>query len=238
MRRDPPLLRYGAGLPIDRTPAGGAAGYPVVPPGLLRFAGRSPQLKLRAIVECSCGTWFWLKPKSKPQPKPNHDLAWPRDRPGRAWLGLARPGMKRMCGAIRWPCRRGGAFGRSGRRVADRDGRVARSTLGFIAPGQGRSNQVIPSQTTFCPMKRERPGQILGIYTIYTFYRFYRKIIKRFQSPPSLAIDSKLANDFRNRWRPGLSLIIGIQPRPRVETRPTTGRLQGRPSPKFRPTLG
>src|SRR3984957_2873555 len=74
--------------------------------------------------------------------------------------------------------RRGGAFGRSGRWVADRDGWVARSfhgtfcnslifntgskgctmvrgqvqteqeaTLGFIAPGQGRSNQVKPSQT-------------------------------------------------------------------------------------------
>ena len=42
------------------------------------------------------------------------------------------------------PRRRGGAFGCSGRRVADRDGRVARSTLGFIAPGQGRSNQVKP----------------------------------------------------------------------------------------------
>ena len=28
-------------------------------------------------------------------------------------------------------------------------------------------------------MKREMPGQILGIYTIYTFYRFYRKIFKK-----------------------------------------------------------
>ena len=32
-------------------------------------------------------------------------------------------------------------------------------------------------------MKRERPGQTLGIYTIYTFYRFYRKILKLYPDP-------------------------------------------------------
>jgi hypothetical protein len=47
IRDPPPLLRYGA-LPIERTQAGGAVEYPVVPPGLLRFDGRFPRLKAEA----------------------------------------------------------------------------------------------------------------------------------------------------------------------------------------------
>src|SRR5580693_9478549 len=38
------------------------------------------------------------------------------------------------------------------------------------------SRSVKPGQTTFWSKKRERPGQILGIYTIYTFYTFFTQI--------------------------------------------------------------
>ena len=100
-------------------------------------------------------TWTWLG-HARP------GMASPSDRPasfgsgvsgGSGWLDgwmVDGPGVWRaqdLSSVLRKrsaTVRRGGAFGRSGRRVADRDGRVARSTLGFVAPGQGESNQIKP----------------------------------------------------------------------------------------------
>jgi hypothetical protein len=165
---------------IKRMPAGGAAGYPVVPPGLLRFDGRFPQLKLRAIVECSCGTCISAKAEAKATAeaqveaeaeRSNLDLARPRN----------RPGMKRMCGA-NVPTWAGGAArlavpvggsptGTGGSPVLPCG--VCRTGSRWVKPGQTKSNHFLIHETG---KTRANIGDLHNLHFLQILRQNFKKV--------------------------------------------------------------